>query len=222
MNRVSRQCPGVFIILLSTCFVVVACGGGVTTADPFESPAGFEAALRQAGAVVRPGNEQGPPVLDIPPQSLYIGDELVWVYPMKEPLDSSLVVEAFAGEPFVWTKDHLIVKYGGSEGGLILLIDGILGEALIKPSAAGNEPYPPAIPAAISKISGTLGIEPSEVEVRTYANQDWKDACLELSQPGEACAQVITPGWRILLKVGAREIEVHTDYLGENVRWNAP
>jgi len=40
---------------------------------------------------------------------------------------------------------------------------------------------------------------------------DWPDASLGCPEPGLAYAQVITPGWRILLRVGAREFTYHSD-----------
>lgn len=40
---------------------------------------------------------------------------------------------------------------------------------------------------------------------------DWPDASLGCPEPGLVYAQVITPGWRILLRVGTREFTYHSD-----------
>lgn len=38
---------------------------------------------------------------------------------------------------------------------------------------------------------------------------DWPDACLGAARPDEACAQVITPGYRIVIDEGGAMIEYH-------------
>ncbi|MDE3096245.1 MAG: hypothetical protein KGK07_09625 [Chloroflexota bacterium] len=40
---------------------------------------------------------------------------------------------------------------------------------------------------------------------------DWPDTCLGVRMPGRACAQVVTPGYRIIVEAGGKRIEYHTD-----------
>ncbi len=40
---------------------------------------------------------------------------------------------------------------------------------------------------------------------------DWPDACLGVRTPGSVCAQVVTPGYRIIIEAGGKRIEYHTD-----------
>jgi hypothetical protein len=191
---------------------------------PLDSPDAFVVALRHAGAEVQLGDEQGQSVLELIPQPLHLSDEKLWIYSSSEKIDSSQVSAAFAdakGQQFVWANEYLILQYTGNDGGTILLVDGILGEALIKPSAAGDEPYPPAIPATIRVIATEFGGQPAEIEVIAYEMKEWSDACLDLGEPGEDCPDVITTGWRIELRFEALEIEAHTDLLGESVRWRS-
>ena len=42
----------------------------------------------------------------------------------------------------------------------------------------------------------------------------WNDSCLGCPQTGEMCAQVVTPGYRIVLRVSDATYEYHTDLGG--------
>ena len=42
----------------------------------------------------------------------------------------------------------------------------------------------------------------------------WKDACLGCGRAGEKCAQVLTPGYRVVLRVSDAVYEYHTDMAG--------
>ena len=41
--------------------------------------------------------------------------------------------------------------------------------------------------------------------------EEWRDSSLGCPQPGVLYAQVITPGYRISLRVGAAQYEYHSD-----------
>jgi hypothetical protein len=187
-----------------------------------DSPETLSAALEQAGAEVEFGVERGPTVVELPPRSMRVNGEQLWIYHSLEQLESSQVFRAFVGEQFIWANEHLIVRYDSNDGGTVLLMDGLLGEALIRPSAAGDEPYPPAVPAAIRMVAEDLGEQPAEIEVLAYKMEEWDDTCLELGESGDICTEQSTLGWRIDLRYEAFEIEVHTDLLGDLVRWRSP
>ena len=40
---------------------------------------------------------------------------------------------------------------------------------------------------------------------------DWPDTCLGVRTPGRVCAQVVTPGYRIIVEASGKRIEYHTD-----------
>lgn len=208
-------------ILLISLFLS-SCRGTVVKANPLDSPEALTVALEQAGAAVELGEERGPSVVELTPRSMHVNGEQLWIYHSLEQLESSQVRTAFVGEQFIWVNEHLIVQYDSNDGGTILLMDGLLGEALIRPSAAGDEPYPPAVPAALRMVAKDLGGQPAEIEVLAYKMEEWGDTCLELGASGDTCTEQTTPGWRIDLRYENHEIEVHTDLLGDIVRWRSP
>ena len=119
----------------------------------------------------------------------------------------------------IWSHERLIVVYFGRDGGTILLLSGLLGDPLQKPGPAEDEPYPPAIPAAILALAEVNGEDPSLVKVLSYTFVEWSDGCLEYPHPEEDCAQALTSGWRILLQIGDQVIEIHSDEMGGEIRW---
>jgi hypothetical protein len=113
---------------------------------------------------------------------------------------------------------RLIVVYPGTDGGLILLLSGLLGDSITQPISHVDEPYPPAVSAAIQSLADSLGINPGRIEVLNYEVVDWPDTCLGIPEPGVACAQVVTPGWRITLIVDGQSYDVNADEYGDNLR----
>jgi hypothetical protein len=100
----------------------------------------------------------------------------------------------------IWSHERLIVVYFGRDGGTILLLSGLLGDPLQKPGPAEDEPYPPAIPAAILALAEVNGEDPSLVKVLSYTSVEWSDWCLEYPHPEEKCPQSLTSGWRMILE----------------------
>jgi hypothetical protein len=77
---------------------------------------------------------------------------------------------------------------------------------------------PEYVRAAIQALATARGFQLNEISVVSVEAVEWSDACLGLGGPAESCAQVITPGYRIFLKVGEAEFELHTDATGQSVR----
>ncbi|MCX7707861.1 MAG: hypothetical protein N2204_07620 [Anaerolineae bacterium] len=73
-------------------------------------------------------------------------------------------------------------------------------------SATG--PTPQAL--AIADLAGRLGIPESAITVRAVEAVEWPDASLGCPRPGMMYAQVITPGYRIVLEAGGRTYDYHT------------
>jgi hypothetical protein len=80
----------------------------------------------------------------------------------------------------------------------------------------GDPPY--AVIAAERALSEELGVPVGEIDYVSYERQDWPDACLGLAGDGEMCAQVITPGWRVVLRTSGQEYVFRTSQNGEVVR----
>lgn len=118
----------------------------------------------------------------------------------------------------VWAKGSIIVVYPGLDGGTIMLLNGLLGDPLSYEAEAAEEPFPPAVVAAIRYVAEQRGIDPGLVQVEGYEQVDWANGCLELAEPDEACAEVITPGWRIEIRADDLVLEIRTDLSGATLR----
>jgi hypothetical protein len=75
-----------------------------------------------------------------------------------------------------------------------------------------------AFAAARAALAARLGIDELSIRLVDATPQQWNDACLGVSRAGQMCAQVITPGWLILMETGGRQYEAHTDQEGAQVR----
>lgn len=123
-----------------------------------------------------------------------------------------------SGSTRYWRSGPLGVYYAGDDGGVILLVSGLLGDAHTLQSPAQDEPYPPAVLASIQHISEKVEANPSAIEVESFVRVTWPDSCLGLPQPGEGCAEALVEGWQVQLKVGDQAWQVHTDEFGSQLR----
>ncbi len=76
----------------------------------------------------------------------------------------------------------------------------------------------PAVAAAIEELAGDLGVPDDRVILVDVQPAEWPNSCLGLAGPGETCADVITPGYRVLLRVGVSDYEFHTNSDGTSIR----
>ena len=77
-----------------------------------------------------------------------------------------------------------------------------------------ESPPPQAVLAAVNQLSQTLGVSIEGVEILEFEEVEWPDACLGVPQEGEACALVITPGFRIMLEADGQQFELHSNQDG--------
>ena len=63
-------------------------------------------------------------------------------------------------------------------------------------------------------LANQLGIDSSEVTVVSSEAVEWPDACLGVTLEDEMCAQVITPGYKIVLSANGNSYTYHTDQSG--------
>ena len=66
-------------------------------------------------------------------------------------------------------------------------------------------------------LAARLGIDESEITVVGVEIVEWSDSSLGCPAPGYAYAQVITPGFQIILESGAQQYDYHTDSNGNFV-----
>ncbi len=102
-----------------------------------------------------------------------------------------------------------------------LTLDQSTGQ-LIEPP---RNPAEPATPVAttdmapiVAAIARELGVSVDAVNVVSVMPQTWPDSALGCPQPGMLYAQVLTPGFQVVVDSGGAQIEFHTDERGTVVR----
>jgi hypothetical protein len=76
------------------------------------------------------------------------------------------------------------------------------------------EPPPEAervVQLAREDLAQRLGLAPDAMRLVSVEAVDWSDASLGCPQPGMMYAQVITPGFRVVLEANGEEYDYHTD-----------
>jgi hypothetical protein len=68
-----------------------------------------------------------------------------------------------------------------------------------------------SIEIARRDLAAQLDVAPDTIVLVSSEPTQWPDACLGITGEGVVCAQVITPGFRIVLGSGGTEYEYHTD-----------
>lgn len=67
-------------------------------------------------------------------------------------------------------------------------------------------------------VAGILGLSAGDVTLLSTEQAQWNDACLGAPRLGEACAEVITPGFKMTLQTPNGVYELHTDATGKAYR----
>jgi hypothetical protein len=60
-------------------------------------------------------------------------------------------------------------------------------------------------------LAQKLGLAPEAIQLVSVEGVEWSDTSLGCPQPGMMYAQVITPGFRVMLEAGGQTYEYHTD-----------
>lgn len=71
-----------------------------------------------------------------------------------------------------------------------------------------------ATEAAVQDLARTASVPESEITVVSESEATWPDACLGCAAQGEMCAQVVTPGSRVVLLARGVTYEYHTGRAG--------
>ena len=80
-----------------------------------------------------------------------------------------------------------------------------------EPATEISEELTPAQQTAISEIAQNLGLNEDQIKIVSTEAVEWPDSCLGISEDDTACAEVITPGYRVLLEVMGNQVEYRTD-----------
>ncbi|HUE75261.1 MAG TPA: hypothetical protein VMP10_00420 [Chloroflexota bacterium] len=67
------------------------------------------------------------------------------------------------------------------------------------------------VEAAKRDLSTRTGTPVDAIEVVRVEEMEWSDAALGCPQPGQMYAQVIVPGYRIILRAAGTSYQYHTD-----------
>lgn len=128
---------------------------------------------------------------------------------------------------------------------LIIVIALLLAALLVACQPAGNEPgapveqpeatetpaptatpeeeampegdYPDAVIAARQQLAAELGIEAEAITVASFEEREWPNACLGLPEEGQMCAEVITPGYLVILDAEGETHRARTNQDGNVV-----
>jgi hypothetical protein len=68
--------------------------------------------------------------------------------------------------------------------------------------------------AVLTDAQSQFGVDDSEIVIEQSNYQEWSNACLDAASDGEACAEVITPGFVVVIDVAGTHYEYHTDLNG--------
>ncbi|MEM9164743.1 MAG: hypothetical protein AAGC54_16960 [Cyanobacteria bacterium P01_F01_bin.4] len=89
---------------------------------------------------------------------------------------------------------------------------------------------PPVEPPAATELSSAVqdtvlnaiatdqSLPPEQLTLQSARLESWPDSCLGLASPDELCAQMITPGWEIIVTDGQTIWTYRTNELGDQIR----
>jgi len=73
-----------------------------------------------------------------------------------------------------------------------------------------------ALAAAVAALSEQTGVLPDKISLVSMEAVEWSDSSLGCPQEGFMYAQVITPGYLIVLEADGKQFEYHTDQQGNS------
>jgi hypothetical protein len=100
--------------------------------------------------------------------------------------------------------------YGG-----VLTANGQSYEFRLDQSGENVRLIPGAALSARQNLATRLSSSVEEIRILLVQPQEWPDACLGLDTEGQQCAQVITPGYLVLLEMDNTRYEYRTDESGD-------
>lgn len=93
------------------------------------------------------------------------------------------------------------------------------GSALTIAPITGSIAARSAVQATVEALSKALGLPADQISLVSLTPVEWSNACLGVDLPGMACAEVITPGYSIVLEANeGRLYEYHTNQDGATVQ----
>ena len=90
--------------------------------------------------------------------------------------------------------------------------------SIFRPTGEQWKNAPEAALNAAADLAQRVKIEVNTIKLVSAQQVDWSDACLGIQQPDVMCAQVITPGYKVILEANGQQYEYHTNKSGSAVR----
>ncbi|MBF2016638.1 MAG: hypothetical protein IGS23_15845 [Rivularia sp. T60_A2020_040] len=72
--------------------------------------------------------------------------------------------------------------------------------------------------AVLSDATKRVSKPVAALRITQVEKQSWGDSCLGLAESDTVCAQVIVPGWKVVVTDGERELIYRTDEKGKQVK----
>ena len=86
------------------------------------------------------------------------------------------------------------------------------------PAAATPQAATADLAPIVAAIAKELGVSPDAVQIVSAEQKTWPDRSLGCPKPGQMYAQVLTPGYLVVVEVNGTRSEFHTDDRGNVVR----
>jgi len=232
MDILCTRPRAIFPKIILLWLILSSCGKSSVPTPTINNLKTLKSSLQQAGVTIREGDKIPADLFNIQGQVLFINGGEIEVYEFQSQKEREIISGGIKAEgrvvegemipwdtrPTVWGSGSLIVLYRGYDGGIILLLSGLIGDPITYEAPAEDQPYPPAVAAAIHYLSDELQVDPGSIRVLDFEEVDWKDSCLEVPKPEEECILTMISGWRILFEVSTSVYELRTDTLGQQVR----
>jgi hypothetical protein len=75
-----------------------------------------------------------------------------------------------------------------------------------------------AFDEAVDRLHDQIHAPKADIAGVSQEDVTWEDSCLGCARTGESCKHVLTPGYRIILRVRDATYEYHTDRSGHDAR----
>jgi hypothetical protein len=190
------------------------------------------AALQAAGATVTPGQDINQSFIPVKGHLLTVNGADVQVFEFQDEPSRQQVSDSISQAqnsittslpsgidwPNFWAKGRLIVLYIGQDQATINTLSKVLGNPLTQAPPAAKPPSPVTL-AAQQRLAKALGVSAAQVQLASAEQVQWPNTCLGMTSPGTACADEVTPGWRMTFDVNGQQYEMHTNASASVVRW---
>ena len=87
------------------------------------------------------------------------------------------------------------------------------------PTNSNVNQLPAAVKSAVlSDATKRIAKSVATLRITQVQQQNWPNSCLGLAEAGTLCAQVIVPGWKVVVSDGKNELVYRTDDKGKQVK----